>query len=106
MKQVVNSIKKANKILLTTHKDSDGDGLGAEMAMFYALKKLNKEVFIYHVDAPPKKYEALIDKDLINIFSKQKPLSTFDLALVFDTNDERLVEPLFSAMVPNISETI
>ena len=43
LKQVVAAIKKANKILLTTHREADGDGLGAELALFHALKKINKE---------------------------------------------------------------
>lgn len=98
LKQVVATIKKANKILLTTHREADGDGLGAELALFHALKKINKDVSIYHVDALPKKYESLVNKDNIHIYSAKTELPPFDLAIVFDTNDERLIEPLFSAL--------
>lgn len=98
MKSVVDSIKKAKNILLTTHRDADGDGLGAEMALYHALKKINKSVSVYHVDPLPKKYESLISKNLITVYNKNSVIPKFDLALVFDTNDERLTEPLFSAL--------
>ena len=34
-------IKKSKSILLSTHFNSDGDGLGSEIAMYYYLKSLN-----------------------------------------------------------------
>lgn len=106
MKDVVESIKKAKHILLTTHRDADGDGLGAEMALYHALKKINKTVSIYHVDPLPKKYEALINKNVITVYNKNSVIPKFDLAMVFDTNDERLTEPLFSALMEQKTDVI
>jgi bifunctional oligoribonuclease and PAP phosphatase NrnA len=41
-------IKKANSIVLVTHKDPDGDALGASMAFKIYLEKLGKKVAIFY----------------------------------------------------------
>jgi bifunctional oligoribonuclease and PAP phosphatase NrnA len=92
----VDLIKSAHRILLTTHKDCDGDGLGSELALYHGLKKMGKDVQIVHVDALPKRYENFLNKDLFTIYKPGLFNSNFDLCLIFDTNDERLIEPLFS----------
>lgn len=89
-------IKDAHKIILTTHRDCDGDGLGSELALFYALKKIGKDVKIVHVDNLPKRYENFLNKDLFTHFRPDLFETSVDLCLIFDTNDERLIEPLFS----------
>ena len=106
LKNVLESLRKANSVLLTTHRDPDGDGLGSEMALYHALKKINKEVSVCHVDPLPKKYHGLIDRNLVSTYTPDNKLQTFDLALVFDTNDERLTEPLFSALTKKSTEII
>ena len=35
--QVDNVISSSNRILLTTHENPDGDGLGSEVAMYHHL---------------------------------------------------------------------
>ncbi|MCK6597323.1 MAG: DHH family phosphoesterase, partial [Bdellovibrionaceae bacterium] len=96
MQELLNHIQKSERILLTTHRDADGDGLGSQIALYHALKKIGKNVSIHNVDPMPKKYEKLIDKNLLSIYQENQQLPLFDLALVFDTNDQRLIEPLFS----------
>ena len=46
--------------MLSTHKSSDGDGLGSEIAMYHALKKLGKSAFFIHSDKIPARYHFLI----------------------------------------------
>jgi phosphoesterase RecJ-like protein len=96
MKTLVDQIKWASKILLTTHRQCDGDGLGAQLALYHALKKIGKYVKVVNVDETPTKYNFLKPSQHIEIFSASTEYEKFDIALVFDTNDERLVEPLFS----------
>lgn len=95
---LIGSIKAAQSIILSTHKQCDGDGLGAELAVFYALKKLNKNVRVVNVDFTPKKYKFLAPDEHITYF-ENAPQSEFqaDLILIFDTNDERLLDPLYPA---------
>jgi phosphoesterase RecJ-like protein len=96
LKQLAERILKANTLLLSTHRQCDGDGLGAELALGFALRKLGKTVHIVNVDATPKKYRFLKPDQWIQYFEDDPNLpASVDLTLIFDTNDERLIEPLF-----------
>ena len=99
LENVVEEIQSAHSIILTTHKQPDGDGLGSCMAMFHALKKIGKNVRIITVDEVSKKYNFLNTKKYIDVFlNPHKPISQADLTLIFDTNDYRLVDPLFNEL--------
>ena len=39
-------VSQADRIMLSTHENPDGDGLGAEGALYYYLKDCGKEVRI------------------------------------------------------------
>ena len=97
MKYVVQKIAEAKSILLSTHRQCDGDGLGAQLALFHALKKAGKNVRILNVDGTPKKYSFLQPEKHLSYFQgPHEPVAVTDLCLIFDTNDRRLVEPLYS----------
>ncbi|MDH5717466.1 MAG: bifunctional oligoribonuclease/PAP phosphatase NrnA [Spirochaetia bacterium] len=66
-------IKKNKKFLLTTHIGPDPDGLGSEIALYFLLKKLKKEVIILNNEKTPdllsfidstKKIQFLSDHEL------------------------------------------
>lgn len=100
-------LKAAQSIILTTHKQCDGDGLGALLGLYHALKKTGKTVRAMTVDAIPKKYQFLEPEKYVEVFeSPHKPIVPFDLAFIFDTNDRRLVEPLFSELSSNGKEIL
>ncbi len=102
VKKLIPLLQGANRILLSTHKQCDGDGLGAELAMGFALKKMGKEVYIVNVDQTPRKYRFLQPEKHIQIYLNDPHIpEDIDLALIFDTNDRRIVEPLFSAVEKN-----
>jgi bifunctional oligoribonuclease and PAP phosphatase NrnA len=99
IQQVIQDIKNAHSILLTTHRQCDGDGLGSELAIYHALKKIGKNVRILNVDGTPQKYDFLKPEKYIQCFdSPHGPIENSDLALIFDTNDRRLIEPLYEAL--------
>ena len=50
-KQVDNVISSSNRILLTTHENPDGDGLGSEVAMYHHLCDEKKDVKIIPLTA-------------------------------------------------------
>ena len=56
---LIKKLKAAQSVLLTTHKQCDGDGLGALLGLYHALKKTGKEVRALTVDAIPKKYHPI-----------------------------------------------
>ncbi len=99
VKSITNEILQANSILLTTHKQCDGDGLGAMLGLYHALKKSNKKVRVFTVDEVPSKYSFLKPDTYIEAYDKaHKLIGETDLCLIFDTNDKRLVEPFYSAL--------
>lgn len=103
MEQLVKLITDSQHILLTTHRQCDGDGLGAELAVYHALKSIGKKVHVINVDPTPRKYRFLNPDKHIQYFETNPNIVVeADLALVFDTNDERLVEPLFSKIKKNV----
>jgi bifunctional oligoribonuclease and PAP phosphatase NrnA len=99
MKNLSNRIQAAQSILLSTHRQCDGDGLGAQLALFHSLKAAGRNVHVINVDPTPKKYRFLQPDRWIQYFETDSKLpDSADLGLIFDTNDERLVEPLFTQM--------
>ncbi|RME14195.1 MAG: bifunctional oligoribonuclease/PAP phosphatase NrnA [Bdellovibrio sp.] len=96
---LIKKIQDAKSLLLTTHKQCDGDGLGAQLGLYHSLKKMDKDVRVMCVDDVPKKYRFLDYDKYLEVYERpHKPIEETDLALIFDTNDRRLVEPLFSEL--------
>ena len=96
---LVRRIQGAHSIVLSTHKQCDGDGLGALLALYHGLRKTGKKVRVMLVDGVPKKYAFLDTERYLEIFEgTHAPLEACDLALIFDTNDHRLVDPLYAAL--------
>jgi len=106
MKTLVNRIRTAQSILLSTHRQCDGDGLGAQLGLFHALKAAGKDVQVINVDSTPKKYRFLSPDRWIQYYDSDSKLPTkVDLGLIFDTNDVRLVEPLYTPL-KKVAKTI
>lgn len=104
---IVRRIQAAKSIILTTHKQCDGDGLGALLALYHGLKKTGKNIRVLMVDSVPKKYLFLEPEKHLEVFEgPHTPMVNTDLALIFDTNDRRLVEPLFPALQNSCREIL
>lgn len=96
MHPLINTIKKSQTILLSTHTQPDGDGLGSQLALYSALKKIGKDVRIVNVDYTPKKYHFLDNHEKVELFNILKnPIQQTDLCLIFDTNDPNLLQELW-----------
>jgi len=80
--QITELIKTSQKILISTHKNSDGDALGSSLALYLALKKLGKDVDIVTPDAPSRVFQFLPSTDTI----KQNVLGTRDFIISIDTS--------------------
>ena len=107
IQQVTKNIQQAQSILLTTHRQCDGDGLGSELAMFHGLKKMGKNVRILNVDTTPKKYGFLSPEKYIQCYDSDfDPILELDMVLIFDTNDRRLIEPLYTELEKKCSQII
>ncbi len=91
---MITLISESETIVLTTHENSDGDGLGSEVGLYFALENLGKRVHILNPTEIPKNYEFLFeafgDLELL-VFSPENQdhlaiLNDADLFLVLDTN--------------------
>lgn len=101
MNKLVEKINASDKIILSTHRTPDGDGLGSELALFHALTKMGKSVRLVHVDEPAFKYKFITKKAPLEYYSEDLDIQA-DLILVFDTNDGRML-PLFWEKVTSLN---
>lgn len=88
----IDVILKAQKIILSTHRNSDGDGIGSLAALYGALKNLNKQVWFAPVDEVPKRYSYMLE----NVDTCTNPDDVApDLLVILDTNQGELCNPLY-----------
>lgn len=76
----------ARSVLLTTHSFPDGDGLGAELALSMALKKLGHRVTILNPDPTPNRFRFMDTEGEIQIWTLGMEIPAMDLGLVMDTH--------------------
>jgi phosphoesterase RecJ-like protein len=91
-KSLHGALQKAQRILLSTHENPDGDGIGSQLAFCEHLKSIGKECRILNCSELPSIYEFLDRQDWIELYDRAKDvswLSGCDLALVFDLGDFR-----------------
>lgn len=78
-------IKKANDIVILTHENPDGDAIGSALAMYLAMKKLNKIVDII-IPECPNTFNFLPGADCIKKEGKEE---SYDLAISVDVTGIR-----------------
>ena len=72
-KQIIELIKRSNKILLMPSTPVDGDSLGSALALYLVLKKIGKEVTVVCADPIPDAFKFLPTAKVIsNEFSAAK----------------------------------
>ncbi|MFC1618713.1 bifunctional oligoribonuclease/PAP phosphatase NrnA [Candidatus Neomarinimicrobiota bacterium] len=89
-KSLHEALQKAQRILLSTHENPDGDGIGSQLAFCEHLKSIGKECRILNCSELPSIYEFLDRQDWIELYDHDKDeswLSQCDLAIVFDLGD-------------------
>ena len=59
-------------IVLATHVNADGDGLGSEISLWSFLKERGHEVFMINDDPVPQKYRFLKGSEEILVFDKER----------------------------------
>ncbi len=102
-------IDQADNILLTTHENPDGDGLGCLSAMYHYLTDQHKECRIFCPSPLPSEYEFLPYADQIihyNPDSHRKTVAKSDLVLVFDVGDYSRLRQLGEAVVEDNLTTV
>jgi phosphoesterase RecJ-like protein len=92
-------LEQAKRVLISTHSLPDGDGLGAEAALFHYLKRARKACRVYNPDPLPKRYRFLDPKGQILLGPGEVELwDTCDLWVIVDTNDPRRLGKLWGEL--------
>ena len=86
---IVESINRAEKILILTHESPDGDAIGSSLGLYLGLKQLKKDVDVI-TDEYSRCFNFLPSIDVI----KKKSGIKYDLVIAVDcANKERLFDP-------------
>ncbi|HIB57860.1 MAG TPA: bifunctional oligoribonuclease/PAP phosphatase NrnA [Candidatus Marinimicrobia bacterium] len=88
--EVYQLIQKADKILMSTHVNPDGDGLGSEAALYYSLKKQGKDCRILNPSGLNEEYQQIFDFTKFEEYDRAAHrdwLVGVDLAIIFDIGD-------------------
>ena len=72
-----------NSFVLSTHVNPDADALGSELAFYFVLKKLGKQVRVINHSATPYNLEFLDDQNILEKYDETTHSEVFDRSEVF-----------------------
>jgi phosphoesterase RecJ-like protein len=84
--EIIELIESRDNILLSSHVGPDGDSLGSQIAFYYYLKSLGKNVCIYNQGHIPHYFHGFKDIDLVEVDPEKwiVPDSGFELVIIFE----------------------
>jgi bifunctional oligoribonuclease and PAP phosphatase NrnA len=83
--RIRDEILRRQRFLLTSHARPDGDSIGSQLAMAYALEALGKQVRLVNADAAPEHYFEFPGVDRIEIASQTE--TDADAVIVMECSD-------------------
>ncbi len=88
---LLDQIRAASSFVLTTHEGPDGDGIGSELALARALRRLGKRVTIVNPGDTLKRFSFMDRDNDIHVLRPEhkRVLLEADLALLIDTGELR-----------------
>ncbi|MBC8345344.1 MAG: bifunctional oligoribonuclease/PAP phosphatase NrnA [Candidatus Marinimicrobia bacterium] len=98
------TIDGVERILLSTHENPDGDGLGSAYSMYHFLKNKGKDCRIIQISQLPYEYEFLNTDQVIETYNPETHddwISQVDLALIFDVGDYRRMRQIGDELASN-----
>src|SRR5204862_576427 len=85
IQQIVDAIRARRRFVLSSHARPDGDSIGSQLAMAYALKDMGKDVAIVNADlAPPP---LLQFPGVADIRSAPAVVGEVDAAIIMECGD-------------------
>lgn len=86
--RIIQIINENDSFLLTTHINPDGDAIGSELALYYFLKKLNKNVYIINHSSTPDFLEFLDEEKVIKKYNPyfDELIKSVDVIIAVDFN--------------------
>ena len=108
-KLLYQKIESAERILLSTHENPDGDGLGSAYAMYHHLKNLKKDCRVIHISELPSEYNFFNNDNAIETYNSGTHddwILNIDLALIFDVGDFRRLRDIGEVLIDNSKHVI
>jgi phosphoesterase RecJ-like protein len=87
LEQIREAILNRRRFLITSHARPDGDSIGSQLAMAFALQALGKEARILNADRAPDHYQEFPGMDRIEIAAEAGGLSAIDAVIVMECSD-------------------
>lgn len=84
---LIAALKDCKTVLISVHKNPDGDALGSQLGLLLGLEKIGKVAFAHNLDPVPEIYRFLPGTDRITTGPSVK--GTYDAFLVLDADPPR-----------------
>ena len=100
--RVIETLRAANRVLVTSHSQPDGDAVGSMAAMAHLLGRMGKAVMHYNTQHLPQDYRQI---DLAGPWIQRlEELGDFqpDLLVVLDCGDPHRAGPEMAALIPQM----
>ncbi|MBU1700967.1 MAG: bifunctional oligoribonuclease/PAP phosphatase NrnA [Candidatus Eisenbacteria bacterium] len=106
LQEVARHLQSVTSVMLTTHAQPDGDGIGSILALGRALEQLHIKVILINSDPTPVRFEYLDADKQIVVWREGAQLPEVDLILVLDTHNLDMLggleEPIAASPIPHI----
>jgi len=99
-----NLIQKSKTIVLSTHVNPDGDGLGSQIALYYYIKSIDKECRIINTSKLPTLYNFLDPDNIVEQYSHDIHNDYFkdvDIVIALDIGDYKRMNEIKDEIVKN-----
>jgi phosphoesterase RecJ-like protein len=83
--QIADAIRSRRRFVISSHSRPDGDSIGSQLAMAYALRALGKDVAIFNADPAPAPLMAFPGVPSITIADRVE--GDFDAAIIMECGD-------------------
>ena len=87
LERIIAALAPCRKVLLSVHKNPDGDALGSQLALLLALEKMGKNVQAHNLDPVPEIYRFLPSRERIS--TGRDVAGVFDAIIVLDSEPSR-----------------
>ena len=85
IQKIVDAIRTRQRFVISSHARPDGDSIGSQLAMAYALRAMGKEAVVVNVDPAPPPLMAFPGVQDIRIAPEVK--GSFDAAIIMECGD-------------------
>ena len=85
IQKIVDAVRSRQRFVLSSHSRPDGDSIGSQLAMAYALRAMGKEATVVNADPPPPPIMAFPGVSDIRIASSVE--GEFDAAIIMECGD-------------------